>query len=96
MSIPASIWKVVIPVSRSPRMIAHAIGRRAAIPREQRRVDVDRPARGHVENGAREDLAERHHDRDVGRVLGETLGPAGIAEPGRLEHRDPLLEREPP
>ena len=57
-------------------------------------MDVDRPARGHVENRPREDLAEGHDDRDVGRVLGETLGPAGVAEPGRLEHRDPVLARQ--
>ena len=67
---------------------------RAAIPREQRRVDVDRPARGHVENRLREDLAEGHDDRDVGRVLGEALGPAGITDPGGLEHRDAVLARQ--
>ena len=55
-------------------------------------MDVDRPARGHVENRPREDLTEGHDDRDVGRVLGEPLGPAGVAKPGRLEHRDPVLE----
>ena len=41
-------------------------GRRAAIARQQRGVDVDRPARGRVEHGLRQDLAERHHHRDVG------------------------------
>ena len=55
-------------------------------------MDVDRSAGGHPEHGLRQDLPERHNDSDLGRVLGEPVGPAGIAEPVRLEHGDPLLE----
>ena len=67
--------------------------RRAPVAREQRGVDVDRAARGDVEDRLREDLPEGHDHRDVGPMLGEPLGPAGVTEPDRLEQRDAVLER---
>ena len=51
-------------------------------------MDVDRAARGRVEHGLRQDLAERDDHRDVGAERGQALRPLGIAQPRRLEHGD--------
>ena len=51
-------------------------------------MDVDRAAGRRVEHGPREDLPERRHDAHVRAEGAQTLGPAGIAEAGRLQHRE--------
>jgi hypothetical protein len=56
-------------------------------------VDVDGPARRHVQDRARKELPEGDHHSDVGGVLREALGPAGIAQASRLDHRDAVLRR---
>jgi len=56
-------------------------------------VDVDGAARGRVQHGLRQDLAEGDHDREVGAERGQPLGPAGIAQPRRLQHRQAGGER---
>ena len=64
-------------------------GPRPAIAREERGVNVDRPARGRVEHRLRQDLAERRDHRDVGGERGQARRPLGIAQPRRLEHGTP-------
>ena len=68
-------------------------GARPAIAREERGVNVDRPARGRVEHRLRQDLAERRDHRDVGGERGQARRPLGIAQPRRLEHGDPGVLR---
>ena len=58
-------------------------------------MHVDRPARGRVEHGLRQDLAERRDDRDVGGEGGQPRRPFGIAQPRGLEHGDPGILRPP-
>ena len=50
-------------------------------------MDVDGPAARDVEHGLGQDLTEGHDHRDVGVELGEPLGPAGLAQARRLDHR---------
>ena len=64
-------------------------GSGAAIAREQGGMDVDGAARGDVEHGLGQDLAEGHHHRDLGAELREPLGPARVSQARRLQDRDP-------
>ena len=61
--------------------------RRTAILRQQRGVDVDRAARGHIQHGLGQDLAERDDHREVGAVRGEALGPAASNKGSILGNR---------
>ncbi len=56
-------------------------------------MDVDRSARGHVEHGPGQDLAEGDDDGDVRAEFAEPFGPPGVPQPWRLEHGQPGLER---
>ena len=93
MSIPASIWNVVIPVSRSPRMIAHAIG---AAPRYRGSSDawtLMDPRGGTSSTAGGRICPNATTTATSAATLGEALGPAWIAKPDGLEDRDPVLER---
>jgi hypothetical protein len=68
-------------------------GRGAAIPRQERGVNVDRAARRRVEHGLRQDLSEGDDDGDVGAERAQPLGPLGVAQARRLEHRQPGRQR---
>ena len=92
-SSPSSMRIVVTPVRASPAATAAWMGEAPRQRGQQRGVEVDAAVAGQVEQGAREDLAEGHHHRDVGGEGRDLLQEGGMADALGLRHREAPLAR---
>ena len=75
----------VTPVSRSPARMAAGIGA-AAVARQQRRVEVERPV-AEVEQRSRHDLAVVGEDHALGSRASRAANDGWITQPGGREDR---------